>query len=147
MNAPLIDKPSTGIDAFHRQRSRCIDAFATIEANVIKRLKCNGAKCGEEPFAQKITTLAATPASPGYAAAAKKKVDLALATLLDLLSVRADIVHSPLNLVSVDSVAHARFVNAAVACTQYPLCRLFSFDQLRELTRRIEELAKELETA
>jgi hypothetical protein len=143
----MIDKPAAGMDAFHRQRSRCIDAFAAVEAQVIKRLKDHGTKCGGEPLAQKIVTLAGTPASPFYPASAKKKTDAVLSSLLELLPVRADIVHAPMVLVVIDGVAHARLINAVAACSPYPSCRLLSFDQFRELTRRLEEIAEQFETA
>lgn len=84
-------------------------------------------------------------ASPGYSAATKKKVDAALGRVLELLPVRGDIVHARMKLVVVEGVNHAQFVNAATDASLYPPCRLLTLDHLRDLTRRVEELAGELE--
>ena len=42
-----------GIDAFHRERSKCIDAFAETEEAVMALLRLTGIKLGTEPFKQK----------------------------------------------------------------------------------------------
>jgi hypothetical protein len=59
--------------------------------------------------------------------------------------VRADIVHARLKLVVVEGVNHALFLNTASDADLYPACRLLTLDHLRDLTRRVEELAGELE--
>jgi hypothetical protein len=57
MTADTAQKPSAGIDAFHRQRSRCIDAFAVVEMLVVSLLRRNGEKCSCEPFGVKAGAL------------------------------------------------------------------------------------------
>jgi hypothetical protein len=108
-------------------------------------LRRNGEKCSCEPFGVKAGALLKVKASSVYPAATKKKVDEALTIVLELLPVRADIVHARMKLVVAEGVNYAQFANAAMAMIPYAPCRLLTLDHLRDLTRRVEELAGEFE--
>ncbi|WP_374413063.1 hypothetical protein [Novosphingobium colocasiae] len=147
MNAPTPIKPSTGTDAFHRQRSRCIDAFATAEAAVVRLLYQFGEIGGTKPIAVKCAALGLVKASPTYTKQRKLAIDKLLTALEEFLPTRADMAHSRMQIIDLDGVKHARFVNSAATVLPFPPCRLLSFDQMRELTRRVEDIAGQLETA
>ena len=145
MNAPMIARPGT--DAFHRERSRCIDAFAACEEAVATLFFQTGAKAGADVLAQKISSLAKIPASPGYAKARREKVIVQLSALADLLPVRADIVHGRLRLAQIDGEIFACFVNAKDLGGDYLKARLLPFENLRTLTRTVTKIAEDLRAA
>ena len=146
MNAVSPIKPAVGVDAFHRERSRCVDAFALAEAHIAAILTRGGEKCSSEPLGAKLEHLRKLKTSPNYSAANKKRVDELLVAISALLPVRADIVHSRLVLVEIEGVKHAQFLNAVESAQPFPTVRLLTFDQMRDLTRRVDELAGKLKT-
>jgi hypothetical protein len=78
--------PKPGLDAFHRERSKCLDAFAACEEAITKLLKLNGIKSGSEPFGQRVEKLRKTKASPTYTKTRKQRVDSLLAELEGLMN-------------------------------------------------------------
>lgn len=146
MNAVTQIRPSAGIDAFHRERSRFIDSFAGAEAAVVKLLKANGEKLpsAKEPFAQLLQTLQKLAPGPQLSREKKKLLDEFAVQIGELLAVRADIVHGQMEMAEVSGETHARFVNAREIGKPFPSCRMLSFDQFRELTRQVETLAGKL---
>lgn len=144
MNAMTQIKPTAGKDAFHRERSQCIDAFAAIEACIAIILTQGGEKCSGEPLGAKLESLRKLKPNPRYSTEQKKIVDDVLTEISSLLPVRADVVHGRLELVLIDGANHVRFTNAVEAAKPFPVTRLLTFEQLRRLTTQAEGLARKL---
>ncbi|PEQ11223.1 hypothetical protein B2G71_18215 [Novosphingobium sp. PC22D] len=147
MNAVSTIKPSPpgpGIDAFHRARSRCLDAFAGAEAAVVMIMARTGESNLTVPLGAKVEALAKLKPDPTYSNNAKKTVDGELEKLRPLLCVRADIVHARMEIVTIDGDVHARFANAAVLWHPYPTFRLLNYRQFGELTATVEAIAAKL---
>ena len=139
---PVVTGP--GIDSFHRERSKCVDSFALAEAAVVALLNRSDSKCNTEPFKQKIGMLRKIPAGPKYSKANKQEVDILASELEDLLAVRADIVHGPMQFAQIDGIGYACFVNAKDAGEAAPHARLLGYETLRATGRRVHEIAVKL---
>jgi len=140
----LIETPNhPGADAFHRERSKCVDAFAAAEMEIIKLLRASGAKIGAEPFKQKIMLIQKVAAGPAYSKARKKATDQLAAELETLLALRADIVHARMQFAQIDGAALACFMNAREAGDTAPVARLMTYEALRSLGKRVIEIANQ----
>ena len=133
-----------GIDAFHRERSRCVDAFALAERAVNNLLDLTASKRGGEPLKQRITNLRKAKTSPRYSAASKKSVEVALNELEARLPLRADIVHGCLQLAEFENENRACFANARQDSGPGTQMQVFSLADFREVTRQVSEIAAEL---
>lgn len=130
-----------GIDAFHRERSRFTDAFARCEIAVVSMLSSNGAKICADPLGQKIARALALEPSQTLGKARKAQLDPILRELLDLIAIRADVIHAPLRVIELEGNNVACFVNTRNHGEKWPAARLVTFDNFRALTRRVAELA------
>lgn len=142
MNAPTNPRP--GIDAFHRNRSKCIDAFSEVEQALIAVIDRCGGKIGSESFGQKIEKLRKAKPSPGLA---KGKIET-LMKLMDrcaaINEVRNDIVHSTLQLAVIGNDQRACFINSRQCDSGSQTARLFSLEGLRSLTAEMTQLAADI---
>lgn len=129
-------------DAFHRARSRCIDAFALAELNAIALLHAQSIKASSEPFKQKLTKLSKLEPTQRYTEAKKARVDQAIAELDHVLSIRADMVHSQLAVVELDGVRKACFRNPVQPGVPGEVARLFTLEEMNSLCRLVDELAR-----
>jgi len=145
VNAPHFPRP--GLDAFHRERSKCIDAFAAIEEAAVGLLGQEGIKFGEEPFGQKLKLLGRIKASPKRS---KERV-AHLQTLLNRCAIinelRNDIVHSRLQMAVIGEDHRACFTNLRECQSGSQTARLFKLEGLRELSLEMLKLADELSRA
>lgn len=142
MNATANPRP--GIDAFHRNRSKCIDAFSEVEQALIAVIERSGGKVGSDSFGQKLEQLRKSKPSPtlskGQIDRLKKLID-GCATLNEL---RNDIVHSTLQLAVIGNDQRACFINSRHCTSGSQTARLFSLEGLRGLTAEMTELAKQI---
>lgn len=136
--------PPVGIDAFHRDRSRCVDAFALAELQVNALLDLTGSKRGSEPLKQRIVNLRKAQPSPRYSKARKQRVVSALEELEARLPMRADIVHGCLQIAEFKTEARACFANARHDDLPGVQLRTFTLLELREVTREVNEIASRL---
>lgn len=136
--------PRPGIDAFHRERSRCVDAFAQAERAVNKLLDLTASKRGGEPLKQRMANLRKAKVSPSYSAARKKSVEAALDELEARLPLRADIVHGCLQLAEFENENRACFANARQDSGPGTQMQVFSLADFREVTRLVSKIATEL---
>jgi hypothetical protein len=130
---------------FHIARSQLLDAFARLECAVIGFINVNGGEigCPTKPLGQKLELLAKLKAGPRLSKARKSEIETAVRQFAPHLSVRADIVHGLLNVLSLDEKV-AVYRNATEAGAQYPSARMLTLDQHRKLSREAEKLAAEL---
>ena len=141
-NLPTASKPNG--ESFHLQRSKCVDAFALAEASVQALLNGAKLKCTTEPFKQKIGMVKKLPANPQYSKARKLEVDNLASELESLLALRADIVHSPMQIALIDGTAFACFVNAKEAGENAPFARLLGYNALKAVARQVLQIANKL---
>ena len=130
---------------FHIERSKLLDAFARLESAVVAFIHLNGGDvgCPTKPLGQKLELLAKLKADPRLSKARKSEIEAAIKLFAPHLSVRADIVHSALNVISLEeSVAIYR--NATEANSQYPSARMLTLEQHRKLALEAAKLTTEL---
>lgn len=142
MNAPtqLTDVTTE----FHLARSRCIDSFARAESAVAALLRAQGMAVNGEPFSQKLGTLAKLEPSPTNSKAWKAAVDAAGQQLAELLPVRADIVHAPLTLVTLQGVRRACFFNPRDGQKYGQCARVFSTEDFKNLVKRVDAIVRKM---
>lgn len=142
MNAPFT--PSPTIDSFHAGRSKCIDAFASVEEVVVALLVMLEIKIGAEPFGQKIEQLRKAKASPRFSKARLEKLSILLPGCETLNSLRNDIVHSRLQVVVIEEYPRACFINTRECLSGSQSARIFSYEGLLKLRADIAKMAVEL---
>lgn len=118
-------------------RSDFIDAFAELEEIVSRILRSAGHAPKGEPFCQRIKTFRGLDKTPLIAKQNFGARNQLADAILALLPVRADIVHSRLDVRTIDGVAAAMLTNAHESGTEYPTCRVLTATQFHELTARI----------
>ena len=133
-----------GLDAFHKERSRCLDAFAELENAIYTLLELTGSKVGSEPLGGKIELLSKAKAGPRYSKARKDRVQASLGRLRELAERRNDLVHSQLRLAIVEDEHWAQFTNVRQrerGCG-HPL--QLTLEGMRSLARDSSRLAADL---
>lgn len=136
--------PQPGADAFHRERSKCLDAFAALEESVILALAKSGGKSGGEPFGKKIEALKKSKPSPTFTKVAHGAVTKLVADIEPILDLRNDLVHARLQIAKIGEDQRACFINARQCESGTQMARLFSLDSLREVTRKASQIAEKL---
>ncbi len=115
-----------------------LDAFANLEAIVCKLLKAaNNEPPKNQPFRPKLDEFAKITGISQIATANLHKLALLVAEIKDLLPVRADIVHSHMQISNIDGTPSAMFTNSQNACETYPSVRILTLRQLHEIEREV----------
>lgn len=131
-------------DTFHRERSKCVDAFADVEQAVILILRICGAKVGGEPFGAKIQKLRDVAPSPKISRAAVAKMPEVIERCAEIANLRNDIVHSKLKIAILDDEHKACFVNLREDDKSSQTARIMSLAGLREVAGQMTALANDL---
>jgi len=142
VNAPYTPPPS--LDTFHSLRSKCLDAFASVEEAAISLLILFEMKSSTESFGQKLELLRKAKAGPRFSKARLEKLQTLLLTCERLNSLRNDIVHARLQLAVLDKEPRACFINTRENEADSQAARLFSHDGLRKFHSDIAKTANEL---
>ena len=142
MNAPTNPRP--GIDAFHRTRSKCIDAFSEVEQALIWIIERSGGKVGSDSFGQKLERLRKAKPSATLSKAQIEKLTSLIDGCVAINELRNDIVHSTLQLAVIGSDQRACFINSRQSTSGSQTARLFSLEGLRGLTAEMTELATKI---
>lgn len=145
MNAPHFPRP--GLDTFHRERSKCIDAFAAIEEAAIQILELEDIKFGEESFGHKLKLLGKIEASSKRSHDRVTRLQTLLKRCADINELRNDIVHSKLQLATLGDDQRACFTNLRECQSGSQTARLFTLEGLRALSAEMLKLADELRQA
>ncbi|MBS0475840.1 MAG: hypothetical protein JSR28_11965 [Proteobacteria bacterium] len=130
--------------AFHSERSRCLDAFASVEECVVALLDILGLPSGGEPFGHKLKALRQAKASPKFSKARLEKLGILIPSCVELNQLRNDIVHSRLQLAEVSGEFRACFTNTKECLVGGQSARLFTLDGLARLSQNFTRLAVEL---
>ena len=147
MNAHVNMKPTPGTDAFHRERSRCIDAFAEIEEAVAAHLMASQIRFGAECLGLRIALLQKAKVSVAYPKARLATIHGLLESIFELIDQRNDIVHAKLVMAAIGDDQKACFINAKQATCGSQIARLYTFESMRALTQTARKLAEELRQA
>ena len=139
-----LTNPRPGIDAFHRTRSKCIDAFSEVEQALIWIIERSGGKVGSESFGQKLERLRKVKPSPTLSKAQIEKLTSLIDGCAAINELRNDIVHSTLQLAVIGSDQRACFINSRQCTSSSQTARLFSLEGLRGLTAEMTELATKI---
>jgi len=145
VNAPHFPRP--GLDAFHRERSKCIDAFAAIEEAAIRILEHEGIKFGEESFGHKLKLMGKIEASPKRSKDRLARMQTLVNRCASINELRNDIVHSKLQLATIGEDQRACFTNLRECQSWSQTARLFTLEGLRALSAEMLALADELAKA
>jgi hypothetical protein len=155
MNAPTgkltgIHEFDVQLGSFHRMRSELLDSFADIEKSLIVYVSKNQPRgfCVTAPLGHKIEAAKQVPAGPQRSKDLKVKADQELAKLTELLPLRADIVHSRMEVaVTCSSDLIAIFRNAKDERLGNPEALVFNHGDLMRLVDRTKAMAKSLSEA
>lgn len=142
MNAHTTPRP--GIDAFHRDRSKCIDAFSAVEEALIGVIAKTGGKIGAESFGQKLAQLRKAKPTATFTQAQIDRLQKLLDGCLAISELRNDIVHSALKLAVIGDDQRACFINLRHCTSGSQTARLFTLQGLRALTADMNDLAREI---
>lgn len=133
-------------NSLHLWRSKAIDAFAQAEAAVdILAHKLN-APAKVDMLGQKIDAVRKAKHNGAVNEERKKKLDQILVELSGLLSLRNDIVHSPMTIEKVGESVSATFANPNLHCNFSSFRRIIPAPRLQALATKVQHLAKSLET-
>jgi hypothetical protein len=134
-----------GADAFHRERSKCIDAFAALEEAIIVILTGLAIKSGSETFGQKLELLSKAKANPRISKAKIQALQSMLPRCKALGELRNDIVHSRLQIEQLGEETRACFTNTRHCLSGSQTARLFTLSGLRSVRSEAVDLASELQ--
>ena len=139
-----------GAVPFYRLRSSMLDCFADIERAVMLYLADGPEKnvCLTAPLGKKIEAAKKVPAGPQRSTDLKKLADTELNKLADLLFVRADIVHSRMDIaITTNCQFIAIFKNVKDAKLAYTEAFVFDEKELGDFVNKLCELEKTITKA
>lgn len=142
VNAPHFPRPD--LDAFHRERSKCIDAFAAIEEVVVTLLDQSDIKFGAESLGHKLDLLRKIKASPQRSKERVAQLHALLKRCEAINELRNDIVHSKLQMALIGEDQRACFTNLRDCQSGSQTARLFTLEGLRALSMEMLKLAEDL---
>ncbi len=152
MNAPIekhtgVEEIDTGLATFYRLRSEILDRFADIERILLVYVSSSSQKgfCVTSPLGHKIEAAKKVPAGPRRSKELKIKADQELSKLAELLPLRADMVHSRMEMaVTVDSQFIAIFRNTKDVTSSHPEALVFNHKELQNFVTKVATLEKSL---
>jgi hypothetical protein len=155
MNAPTgkltgIEELDVRIINFYRMRSDMLDSFADIEQTLMAYVAQTNQKscCITAPLGQKIEAAKKVPAGPRRSKDLKAKADAELSKLAELLPIRADMVHSRMELaVTISSQFLAIFKNAKDETSTHADALVFNDDEFEKFVTEVKSLAEILAEA
>jgi hypothetical protein len=152
MNAPTgkltgIRDIDVELSSFYRLRSDMLDGFADIEEALLAYV--SGTKiCKTAPLGHKIAAAKKIPAGPQRSKELKTKADAELSKLAELLALRADLVHSRMEIaITVRSNIIAIFKNANGQAVDNHASSVFTLDELTRFVSSLQALHKSLSSA
>ena len=155
MNAPTgkltgVEELDVRLVNFYRMRSEMLDSFADIERTLLLYVLNNNQKgfCVTAPLGHKIEAAKKVPAGPRRSKELKLKADAELSKLSDLLPLRADMVHSRMEVaVTTASNFIAIFRNTKDVASNHPEALVYDFNELQRFIFRVKALEKSLTKA
>ena len=124
-----------------------LDSFADIELALLVYVSKSPQKsfCVTAPLGHKIEAAKKVPAGPRRSKELKIKADLELSKLAELLPLRADMVHSRMEMaVTVDSQFIAIFRNTKDVTSSHPEALVFNCKELQNFVTKVATLERSL---
>ncbi|MFM5885039.1 MAG: hypothetical protein ACKOQ3_06905 [Novosphingobium sp.] len=143
MNAFTTKNPQ--IDAFHRQRSKCIDAFAELEETVVSVQLFVKMKPSSDSLGQKIESLRAAQSTQRLTDESRSNLYAALDKCTALNAVRNDLVHSKMRFLENELGSFAIFANTKNCRAFHQQAQMLTLEGLRHLYAETTEAIKELQ--
>lgn len=139
-------KSQVGPDAIdiYLLRNEFLDAFAELETAVFRVLHSCAKPATSEPFSQRVKAFRTAEKTGLIAKANLSQRDQIADGIVNLLTVRADIVHSVMKISNVDGCDTAIFVNAREASADFPLARSLTVNDLRDLIQKVKQLNNQI---
>ncbi len=137
-------KPNPGPDVFHKERSKCLDAFVLAEEALITLLERSRTPFNGECVGQKIEKLRKAKPGPQYSKTSKGSADALLLDFASLQDIRNDLVHSRLQVARLGDRDMACFINARQCASGSQVARLMTLESLRDLARKATAIADAL---
>jgi hypothetical protein len=155
MNAPTgkitgIAELDVQLTNFYKLRSDLLDIFADIERILLTYISKTKEKnfCTTAPLGQKIEAAKRVPADSLRSNKLKAKADEELSKLAELLPLRADIVHSRMELaVTTSSQFLAIFRNIKDATVNHPEALVFDYIDFEKFVHGVRDLETSLSEA
>lgn len=155
MNAPTgtltgIGEVDNELLDFYRLRSDMLDYFADIEAAILAYLleNCEKAVCETSPLRHKIEAARKIPAGPQRSKDLRNKADTELAKIAELLNVRADLVHSRMEIaITTKNDIVAIFQNAKNSASDDRNASIFTLRQLQQFVVSLQAASRSLQQA
>jgi hypothetical protein len=155
MNAPTgkltgISDIDIELSSFYRLRSEMLDSFADIEVSLFVYLSQHKAiKISETaPLGHKVEAAKKVPAGPQKSKELKSKCDAELNRLSDFLKLRANLVHSRMEIaITNNSQIIAIFRNAKNATMDQKCASIFTLLEFRKFVSALQNQQKSLNQA
>lgn len=122
-------------------RSDFLDAFAALEEAVAKVLRSAGQSLKGEPFSQRVKAFRTAEKTTLIAKQNLPKRDHIADEIQGLLQLRADVVHSRMELTSIDGTLCASFINVQEMGGLFPTRRILALDDLKQISQMALRLA------
>ena len=129
--------------AMHIARSKFIDTFAFAEYELLS-LMDRLAIARNHLLGQNIDALKKVAPSPKFSKASQTQLQAAVATFSAIQSIRCDVVHGGMELITMKGQAVACFINAQQVNTLSAAARLLTLEQLDHLNCTMAGIAKQL---
>ena len=145
-----IEELDIGFARFFRLRSDMLDSFADIEQTLSNYVVSNHQKgfCSTAPLGHKIEAAKKVPAGPRRSKSLKSNADAELSKLSELLPLRADMVHSRMELaVTSTSQFVAIFRNTKDLAIRHPEALVFNIKEFELFVLNVSTLGKSLSKA
>lgn len=141
MNAMSLDLQ------LHLQRSHCINAFVELEKALFDVAEKIAPGRENELISQRIIRLREVPASPQFSKNQRNLLRAALDEAELLITIRNDIVHGALKVLSDGNMPTAAFINVRQAEWLAPVARLMTAAQLEDMSSKVQSLSERLTKA
>ncbi len=136
------------INQAHIWRSQMLDAFASLEANVVKLLAKSDKSLVSEtaPLGQRIEALKKLTLNPAPTKNCSAKLSKICLELSPYLGLRSDVVHAKLIVCQLDGVIHAKFCNTLNEEKPYSEVRFLSFNDFDAICKDVRRLSNQLQS-
>ena len=125
-------------------RSDFLDAFSDLETQIHRILQSCGVPQSTAPFKQRLESFRSAGKTPLIAKSNFPDRDRIADTIVELLPVRADIVHSHMKPCLIDGEAAALFINSQEANSRHPTGRAISLVQLKAMLAQLNTIREQL---
>ena len=145
MQQQAITDPATcGATEMLIVRNDFLDAFADLESAVVRVLRSCGVPAKGEPLSHKLKAFRTAEKTPLIAKSNLSQRDQIADDIAALLPIRADVVHSRMQLCTIDGQTAAIFVNGQESGLLFPPARVLNLSDMRQLVAMTHRLVERI---